>query len=241
MTGQIKAMLWVLLLMLSAGAIAEDQTGDAGKSATEIQTAGDGVIFRDDFNAAFLSDAWAIKHHNADGMIIDEGKLNILTMPGGLSDDKAQNVVVYDKPIAEANYNVLTAVSTDVLSDNGNHGQHVGLAMMQDKDNYLILTVRGSYYYNNREMLFSLVRSGKGLPVTVVALPKASGAATYYLKIEKRKYRYTALYSIDGEKWITLGTQVALGKQFKPAVIAVRDGGNETMAAFDWFEIQTAQ
>jgi len=241
MITQIKKMALVLAMILPFAAIAGNQNSETGIESDAVQKKESTVIFRDDFNDEFLSDAWAIKNANADGMIIDEGALNILTMPGGLSDNKAQNVIIYDKKIDNANYNVLTEVSTDILSDNGNYGQNVGLAMIQDKDNYLILVIRGTYYYNNREILFYMVRSGKDLPPTVAGLPKASGPATYHLKIEKKKYKYTALYSLDGAKWIKLGTQVALGKKFKPAMVAVRNKGQETMAKFNWIEIQAVE
>lgn len=199
------------------------------------------VIFRDDFNDDFLADAWKVMNPNPDGMVVDSGKLSILTMPGSLEDKKIQNVVIYDREIGSKNYDVVTKIITKISSGNTTRGQQVGLVMWQDKDNFLLVIVTGTNPWNNRAARLIFRRSGKWIPGMELRLPDATGPATYYLKVSKRKFRYTAFCSVDGHKWKKIGTEVALGKHFKPAIHANRVSDEEIMANFDWFEIRAVE
>ncbi len=201
------------------------------------------VIFKEDFNDEFLSDVWEVKNDNPDGRVIDDGKLQIITMPGGLEKEKTQNLIAYDKEIPAKNWDAIVKVSIPITSYGRRNSQGAGLALIQDKDNFLLLVVTSSWsaHWGGDYILarFWNRRSGQWVPELNHGISKPNTRpVTYYLKIEKRGFKYTAYYSLDEKKWAKVGTHAALGKHFKPALWAERWGSStETIAEFDWFTL----
>lgn len=119
----------------------------------------------------------------------------------------------------------------------------VGIVLYLDKDNSLNIPVTGYCCGDRRRVQFSKLAKGKWLPgyEFKVGGPDKN-QLTYYLKVERRSFTYTAYVSEDGAEWNKVGLHKVLGKNFSPGLFSVRHpGALETTTSFEWFEIEAVK
>lgn len=206
-------------------------------------------IFIEEFDKTFLSEDWDIVNDNSDGRVLEDGIFYIISAPGSFSKESVQNMLLYNKPIEQKNYEVVTKFKVP-LTNYGNSAdgqQWNGLIFYANKDNIIGLVVHGFYGYftggsgNARLAQFFKIQGGKWATSfnTPVYRGKNTDLQPYYLKIEKKKFKYTAYYSTDGQKWNKIGTIAILGKKLKPGIFAVRgNNAQEVVVEFDSFRIK---
>jgi len=215
------------------------------------------VIFRDDFNEDFLSEDWDVQNPDAEAMVLDEGKLMLMTKEASLAKGDVPNLIVLNKVISPSHYSVTVKLHGD-LEEKYVRSSSAGLLLYADPQHYLELWVRNSgtgsipiksnsftsvntilaSYQKNSGGKFS--KSATEIPIAW-QWPKNKTASVpfdVWLRIEKNKFKYTAYASRDGEKWHSLGTIPLLGKKLKPAIFASRQHYvPDTLVEFDWFEV----
>ena len=206
-------------------------------------------IFVEEFDQPFLSEEWNVMNDNSDSRTLEDGIFYIISTPGSFSKESVQNMLLYNKPIEKKDYEVVTKFNVPLTSyGNSDDGQQwIGLIFYADKDNMIGLVVYGFYGYftggsGNAGLVQSFkIQGGKWTTSdnSILFRGQNSEPSTYYLKIEKRKFKYTAYYSIDGRKWNKVGTMAMLGKKLKPGIFALRgNNAQEIIAEFDSFKIK---
>ncbi len=207
-------------------------------------------FFVEEFDGPSLGESWEILNANPDNSVLDEGKFVVVTTPGSIQEETVSNVLLYNGEIPGQNYVVTAEFSTSILNyPYGNmwNTQLCGLVLYSDKDNFLILTT-GAYATGSlsprSQVIFFKRQGGKDAPVLALGLGGGrEDPDTYLLKIERRKYKYTAYYydpeAKEGEgEWKGVGTHAMLGKKLRPGLIAFRGGdAAEVVTEFDSFKI----
>lgn len=205
----------------------------------------------EEFNGPLLADAWEIINVNPDNGIVDEGKFLVVTAPGDVHLETAENMILYKENIPAENYDVIAEFSTSILDeyfyntsyDNTQNGQVSGVVLYLDKDNYLELVVGGSYgwagYGAGRAVMFFKRQSGKRENPFSKNIGALKNPDTYRLKIEKRKHNYTAYYFNPEEgEWQEIGKYTVLGKKFRPGLVTYRSkSAKEVTTEFDTLKV----
>ena len=213
------------------------------------------VIFRDDFNEDFLSEDWDVQNPDAEAMVLDEGKLMLMTKESSLDKGNVPNLIVLNKVISPSHYSVTVKLHGE-FNDNSGYGigsQYTGLLLYADPKNFFKLWVHNDgssaehgYVVNPIDAYYQKVSGGKinkaSSHVMTAWQSERKRTSTMpfdvWLRMEKNKYKYTAYASRDGEKWRKIGTIPFLGKKFRPALFA--NGSKnvpDTLVEFDWFEV----
>lgn len=208
-------------------------------------------IFEDDFDAAFLNEAWDILGDSADNRTLSDGKFVAITEPGSLSTNTAKNVLLYKDKIEERNYDVSVKLTADYQAYGGTYGDspdvrtNAGLILHESKDNFLTLhlvNLKTGYSDKTGPYAFFVKRhrAKESKPLKLMLRGGAPlGEATAHFRIEKRGFKYTAFVSKNGKKWIKIGTHALLGKTLRPGLFAIQGGkAVEAIVEFDRFEIQ---
>ena len=92
------------------------------------------LYFHDVFNGDTLSQDWEVQNPNPQGMVLDEGKLVLVTLPGDFLKNTVQNLVILKREIP-ANKYVITVKLHGDLSSSGY--QYAGIMFYADGKNRL--------------------------------------------------------------------------------------------------------
>lgn len=208
-------------------------------------------IFEDDFNTAFLDEAWTVQGDSADNRTLSDGRYVTITESGFLANGSAKNVLLYKNTIKERNYDVSASMAPDYQAYGGTYGDSAsvrtkaGIVLYQSKENFVTLhlsNVLGGYRSKTGPYAYFVKRQrGKESKALQLQLGRDGplGPFKVHLRIEKRGFKYTAFVSRDANKWTKIGTHALLGKTLRPGLFATqgRDAA-ETIVEFDRFEIQ---
>lgn len=189
----------------------------------------DSVLFEDTFSKKFLSDKWQVQNDSADMRALDEGRLAIVTQPGSISKGTAKNILTYADPLSEKNADIAVKLRVDIQAYGSNWGNRIfgGLTLHNSKTDYMLLyitNIRGAYRSGSGSYaVLTKTQNGKLRPLLMTRLAEMKvGAKDYYLRIEKRDYKYSAMASLDGRKWRRVGTFALLNKKLHPGLFATR-------------------
>ncbi|HRZ87509.1 MAG TPA: VWA domain-containing protein [bacterium] len=196
-------------------------------------------LFLDEFEGDTLGAEWTVAGDDPDGRMVDKGILTVVAAKGSLNDDTAKNLILYKKDTLPENCDVVVKYRTEIFNSYMPKMQWTGLAFYGDRDNYLALVP--SEYYEKLRILFKKHAKGEDAPDIFMDVKQFSKADTYYLKISKRKFKYTAYYGLvtgTTVEWKEVGSITVLGKKLYPGIFAFRDQqANEVTAEFDMFRI----
>ncbi|MBT3880645.1 MAG: VWA domain-containing protein [Candidatus Scalindua sp.] len=204
------------------------------------------IIFRDDFDGESLSKGWNIVNQNEEAMVMEDGLLYLISEPGEWKKESVHNLILYtDTQSLPKKWNIVTKLTTEVLQYPGTSDitSWVGIVLYLDKENCLNIPVTGYCCSDRRRVQFSKYAKGKWLPgyEFKVGGPDKN-QLTYFLKVERRSFTYTAYVSKDGADWKKVGSHKALGKNYTPGLYSVRHPeALETTTSFDWFEIESVE
>lgn len=193
-------------------------------------------IFSEKFKGPDLSKGWVIINNDPDNRVIENGVMTIITAVGEPEKGTAKNVLVYKKDDLPEDYEVTTKFTTELYTIDYKY-DWVGLLFWADEDSHLKLVCR-------LEMArFTKRLKGEEVPALEVWTYKNKNPETYYLKVEKRKFKYTAYYGFEDDKgvveWKSLGTHTMLGVKLYPGLITYRDeGAKEVAPEFKEFTIK---
>lgn len=211
-------------------------------------------IFEDDFDAAFLKEDWTVIGDSPDERTLTDGKFVVITEAGSFAKENIKNALLYKAPIAEKNYDVSLSLDMDIQAYGNVYGDspavrtNAGIVLHQSKDFLISLhvaSIKASYNTETGPYAIFVKRqkgkNSKALSAMLVGnAPR--GPAKAHLRIEKRGFKYTGFYSLDGEKWSKLGTHALLGKKLTPGLYANQGkDAVESIVEFDRFEIQKVE
>lgn len=241
-----------------AGGGAYYDAADAKQLASALNTIARQVvktsIFEDAFDAKFLDSAWDVSGDSADGRALADGNFVLVTEAGTLAKNTAKNVLLYKDKIAEKNYDVVASLAADYQAYGGAYGDapnvrtEAGIVLHESKDNFVTLhlaNIKGGYAKETGPFaVFTRRSKGKNAKPLSLQLRRNAplGVTGARLKIEKRGFKYTAFASLDGKKWIKIGTHALFGKTLRPGIYATRGSkAAEAIIEFDRFEIQRVE
>jgi len=170
--------------------------------------------------------------------------------PGTVTKNKAKNIFLYAPPIKEKNYEVIAKFDVPLTSygNNWDGRQWAGIILYGGKNRVIEVYVSGFYGYfsggSGNAILAQMAKFQGGKWSYTQDMPVYRGQdqnpRTYYLKMVKRKLKYTSYVSTNGIKWRKLGTLAFMGgKSFKPGIFTGRGNSSlENIAEFDSFRIR---
>ena len=222
------------------------------KKKKQLKTGGD--IYFDQFEEPFLSEKWDVVNEDPDSMFIDEGFLIAINMIGSAQTKEGTNItnMLLFKDKLPKNYEVVTGFTTEATNfthNNFRNNQWSGIVFYKDKKNIMGFAVQGAFgtygqlTFNNEAIMFKY-QGGKyikPLTKTIYKTPrkKPNGEKDFYLKVRKKKFKYTSFFSTDGKKWTEVGSVTILGKGFRPGIAAWRNkSAVETVTNFDYFKVK---
>jgi hypothetical protein len=193
-------------------------------------SAGDNIIYRDDFMGKSLRPEWEIRAKDPNRWSLIDNEYLLLVTYG----PSPKNIMVYTGELPE-NYEIMVKYqSTPELG-----GQAVGLSFMGDMKNYLDV-----YYWKNpshglKEVNFGKKLMGEYSEYNIQRIQISSGNAIF-LKLSKLGIEYTGYYSLDGASWSKVGTHIFLNLKGKPEFYVYNDksGMPESGVRIDYFEIK---
>ena len=236
--------------------IKQEVAEKAIKKRKEFKAGGD--IFYDDFEGDTLSENWEVINEDPDNMVLDEGFLMVINQPGSFFNSpkskkpNIKNLLIYRGELPK-NYEVVTAFRVELTDwDSLNEGQQwSGLVLLKDPQNLMSLVTVTDYVTDppipwTIQGLFVKFQKGKSTPPVKAnlylfrSLQKPGDVKkTFYFKIRKEKFKYTAFVSKDGKKWLEVGSYTYLGKGLRPGIAAWRgNNATETVTEFDYFRIR---
>ena len=199
----------------------------------------------DEFNGA-IGNQWEwIRENKANySLTSKEGALTITTEKGDVSEgsNNAKNILMQS---ANNDWVIETKL---VASRAPAQPENAGILAYADDDNFVKLMFRA---------VIKTTRQREAQPGTVDFLIEENGIAksagsfnlreeivgdnALYLKLEKKGGIYTAYYSLDGEKYETLGTSEALLKDIKVGLIACDGVITQSMTSTYYFDSSTTK
>jgi hypothetical protein len=215
-------------------------------SPVSIMAAGDGdasaVIFQDNFDDEFLSDQWEIKNPDEEGMIIEDGSLQIITDVSKGSFFNPVNFVLLSQEL-KGQYEVVLKMRftrTDYFHDWGAN-QTAGIILFKDKQNAMVLAASnawgspvGNNSWNTDAVHFAKMRKNAWLPDFTALLGAAQKERAITLRIQRIKRRFIASYLDAKGKWRIVGESPELRPSYRVGIYASRGGNaHENVEMFD--------
>ncbi len=210
-------------------------------------------IFQDDFSGPFLNEAWQIINDDPDALILEDGKLSVISGPGSFTDKSVPNLISYKAPIAEKDYDISVTVTVEATKADydrywGYGAISFGLRMAKSPTSDIQLGLALTYTADNGGNKYSYVYYGQtkggkwGNSYTKPWYRSKDGAVTFYLRMEKRGFKYTGYIQNDKKEWVKLGTQLLLGKNLKPQLYATNPKDfHQVLVSFDDFKIMRVE
>jgi len=200
------------------------------------------VIFQDDFNDEFLSDAWEIMNPNEEGMIVEDGSLQIITDVPKDAFFYPSNVVLLKQQL-QGQYEVILKMRYTRTNSSSNWGgnQTAGILLFKDKQNAILLTASnawgspiGANSWDTDAIHFSKIRKNEWLPDFTALLGPAKKEREITLRIQRIKRKFIASYLNAKGKWKTIGEFTQLSAKYRIAIYAARGSkAHEEMELFD--------
>ncbi|MDX8395922.1 MAG: VWA domain-containing protein [Mariprofundaceae bacterium] len=198
------------------------------------------VIFRDDFDDEFLSEEWEIKNPNEEGMIVDDGSLQILTDVFKESFFNPTNFVLLKQELPRQ-YEVILKMRytrTDASNYNWRDVQTAGLFLFKDEQNAIVIAasnkagVDNNYWHD--AIQYSKMIKNKWMPGYTLKLDGAKKEREITLRIQHIKRKFIASYLDPKGEWQTVGEYTQLRAKYKVGIYASRGSkAHEDMEIFD--------
>ncbi len=204
----------------------------------------------DEFNGATVGKQWEWIRGNQTTRSLSKkpGSLTITTEPGDVSEatDNARNVLLQS---ANNDWTIETKL---VCSRVPSQPENAGILAYQDDNNFVKLMFRAVI----KTTRFGRSGEPQVQPGTIDLMMEENGIAksmasfnlrkeitddALILKLEKKGSVYTAFYSLDGEKFETLGTADILLKDIKAGLIACDGVITQYMKSTFWFNSDTTK
>jgi hypothetical protein len=200
------------------------------------------VIFQDDFNDDFLSDKWEIKNPDEDGMIVEDGFLQIITDVSKGSFFNPVNFVLLNQEL-KGQYEVILKMRftrTDYFHDWGAN-QTAGIILFKDKQNAMVLAASnawgspvGNNSWHTDAVHFAKMKKNEWMPDFTALLGAARKEREITLRIQRIKRKFIASYLDAKGKWKTVGDFTQLRAGYRVGIYASRGGGaHENLEKFD--------
>lgn len=192
-------------------------------------------IFRDNFDEV-LAYGWT--WHNEDKSawrITNDGQLEIVAGDATLlaTENGQMNVLLRDSPTG--NFEIIAKVSAHPSVD----FQQAAIFIYQDDDNFVAINrgycspCVGDAVYLDNEV--------EGDAFSSFGIWFATNATELYLRLVREADTYTALFSLDGERWTEVGQ---VNRAMLPSKVGLSatnaaqiENGDDLIAKFDYFEI----
>ncbi|MDX8391311.1 MAG: VWA domain-containing protein [Mariprofundaceae bacterium] len=233
---------------------AANNAGDLAKSFAEVKKEvaevkkpepTSKVIFRDDFNDEFLSDQWEIKNPNEEGMIVEDGSLQIITEVAKESFFNPTNFVLLKQTLPRQ-YEVILKMRytrTDASNYNWRDVQTAGLFLFKNEQNAIVLAasnkagVDNNYWHD--AIQYSKMSKNKWMPGHTSKLDGAKKEREITLRIQHIKRKFIASYLDPKGEWQTVGEYTQLRAKYKVGIYASRGSkAHEEMEIFDAFTLK---
>ncbi len=204
-------------------------------------------LFVENFGGPGLKDGLRIVNDDAGGRAISGGKLTIVAGPGSITSKTLKNIVIYEGPAAQSDYDVTLDVGMDFTSGPFQTHQSVGMMLFQPakpQDRLVIYIVgRGKGDGDRYRAKFSKISGGNELPGSTVSLGSTGKHSRYSMRIEKRGFEYTAYAKAAGAKdWTKIGNQSFLGRDLVPGFYAWRAGNRpEALVEIERFSVDAIE
>ncbi|WP_198507052.1 histone H1-like repetitive region-containing protein [Mariprofundus aestuarium] len=207
------------------------------RESTEYES---GVIYSDEFNGDFLSEAWQVINPSSKLMNSDGENLILMTKKSSLVKGDVPNLLVYNGDNLNGDFSV--SVKLDSEFSAGKSGQakqqtgllfyrsgndHVGLVIsVEDEATFAKCGGRDCRQVVSARLIKVLngeVSQVNGPYWIAWQKPGSTSMATRFavhLKVEKVGFTYSAFASLDGDTWYEVGKVPFFGSKLKPAVFA---------------------
>jgi len=205
-------------------------------SIAEEQAEGENLVIQEDFNDEFLSDRWEIMNPDEEGMLVEDGYLQIITNAAKGTFLNPINFVLLKQEL-KGEYEITLKMKFTATGRAGSwtNNQSAGLVLYQDKENGIILTASTThmgYFYRFLKIKKNAFMPGFG--------PKMGGHVKerdVTLRIQRIKRKFIASFLNDKGKWQTIGEYTVLRPKYtKVGIYASRAGGAlEDLEKFDSF------
>lgn len=205
--------------------VLDDVTGDSAEYLVAFGT----KAVSDSFDKAGLSSQWNVVRENKSDLKVSGGSLNITTSTGDLTaaNNNLPNVV-----LQSANSDWTTTVKLVCSNVPAAPAQNAGLVAYQDDDNFVKFVYAATFNMRRQADAaapaagqLQLVTEEKGNQKGSVTLSMADviGAnQTVWLRLTKSGDTYTAAYSVDGKKFVNVGTANATLKNVQAGMVAAQ-------------------
>ena len=198
------------------------------------------TLMEDTFERADLGTDYEVVESDANRLALDSGKLLIVAA------NPPKNIVLHKKTLAG---DFIATVTMNMQLTERNRG---GLYYWLDSENYLSIGVHGQCCTDRRFPSFYKRISGQEndiepdqYKVTTLGSRELKNFATtpevWYLQLERTGLKYTGRVSVDGAKWMDIGTHTIVQKNGRLGFGASSGGGVENPAEFDDFVVQGTQ
>ena len=97
------------------------------------------TLFTEDFNGAFLGEAWQVIDDSPDMRALDEGKLSVVTETGSLSKGKIKNLLLTREALTAKNADIALKFEMDIQSYGGDWASraYAGIIMQVDAGSFM--------------------------------------------------------------------------------------------------------
>lgn len=205
-------------------------------------------LFVENFDGPGLKDGLRVLNDSPDGRVLDGGKLTMVTGPGSINRNTLKNMIVYEGPAAAADYDVTADLAMELRPGAPYQIRHAAGLMLFRLDNRtdrlaLYVFGRGEGDGDRYRASFSKIAGGKQQPNKAVALGRLGKKQAFFLKVEKRGFKYTAYVKPAGaKKWTTVGNQSFLGRKLVPGLYTWRhQTAPEVLVEFDKFQVDSIE
>jgi len=205
------------------------------------------VIFKDDFNDAVLSDQWEVRNPDEEGMIVEDGSLQIIT---GVSKDSFFNPTnfVLLKQELKGQYEVILKMRftrTDSYRDWGSN-QSAGIILFKDKQNAIVLAASnawgspiGNSSWNTDAVHYSKIKKNEWMPDFTALLGVSKKEREITLRLQRIKRKFIGSYLDAKGKWQSMGEFTQLRAKYRVGIYTSRGSkAHEEMELFDSFVLK---
>jgi hypothetical protein len=203
------------------------------------------TLFEETFNQAFLGDGWEVRNDSPDMRALDEGMLSVVTEDGNFAKGEVKNLLTVKESLKAKNADITLRFSIDIQEYGGSWDKRslAGIAVEHGTGSYLsaYITNFGASYNSDSGPYAIFGKSWKGRDTPMLStqlMGMKTGVIPFFIRLEKRAYKYTMRASLDGQKWLRVGTFALLNVQPKLSLFAFRHAeAGEAIVAFDEFRV----